>query len=200
MAGFNEKQKDYYSEKFEQLKLPGQEINSMVFEECVFNECDFSEATFARCKFIECHFLKSNLSVVKFDYSRFNDVFFEDCKIIGVDWTRLDWPSIALSSPIKFLRCNISDTTFFGLGLREISIEECKAHDVDFREGDFSGANFINTDFANSMFNGTDLTGADFTEAINFRIDINHNKITKAIFSRHEALNLLDGLDIELVD
>ena len=49
-------------------------------------------------------------------------------------------------------------------------------------------------------FKETDLTGADFTGAVNYRIDINHNKIKKAKFSRLEAVSLLESLDIELTD
>ena len=200
MTFINSDQKEYFSNEFNQLRIPGEEINSIVFEECVFNECDFSETRIKNSKFVDCRFSKCNLSVARFDFSRFIDVLFEDCKVIGVDWTKMALPSIALPSPIKFLKCIINDTTFFGLSLREIVIEECKAHDVDFREGDFSEANFTFTDFANSLFNGTNLTGANFTEAVNYRIDINNNKITKAKFSRHEAVSLLEGLDIELID
>ncbi len=200
MTNFNDAQKEYFSNEFNQLKLPGQEIDSIVFEECVFNECDLSDVTFTRCKFVDCRFIKCNLSLLKPNYSRFIEVLFEDCKAIGVDWTKAEWPSIALPSPLKFLKCIINDTTFFGLNLTELVIEECKAHDVDFREGDFSEANFTFTDFTNCLFNETNLTGADFTEAVNYLIDINHNRIKEATFSRHEAVSLLEGLDIELVD
>lgn len=200
MTNFGDEQKEFFSNDFNQIKFSGQEINAVVFEECVFIECDLSEATFIRCKFVDCKFIRCNLSVVKFDYSIFIDVVFRDSKVIGVDWTKVSWPSIVLPSPIKFLRCIINDTTFFGLSLRGLVIEECKANDVDFREGDYTEANFTFTDFTNCLFSGTNLTRADFTKAVNYRININHNKINKAKFSWHEAVNLLEGLDIELVD
>ncbi len=200
MINFKNDQKEYLSENISDLKIPGQKLNSLFFEECSFKDCDFSEIAFVDCEFIECHFSKCNLSVAKIDHCRFSDVVFEECKVIGIDWTKADWPNIALFSPIKFIKCIINDSTFFGLDLREIGIEECKAHDVDFREGNFSEANFTFTDFANSLFRGTNLTGADFTEAINYRIDININRINTAKFSRHEAVYLLESLDIELID
>ena len=71
---------------------------------------------------------------------------------------------------------------------------------MDFREGSFCEADFRSTDFANSLFKETDLTGADFTGAVNYRIDVNYNKISRAKFSRYEAVNLLESLGIELVD
>jgi fluoroquinolone resistance protein len=105
-----------------------------------------------------------------------------------------------LFSPVKFFKCIINDSSFFGLSLDEIVIEACKAYDVDFREGSFSKANFTFTDFTNSLFNGTNLSGADFTEAVNYRIDINYNVINRAKFSRYEAISLLESLQIELKD
>ncbi|MBU3917023.1 pentapeptide repeat-containing protein [bacterium] len=200
MTHFKKEQKEYLSKNFSDLKLPGQKIHSIVFEECSFKDCDFGEVAFIGCTFVECHFSKCNLSVSKVDFSRFTDTVFEECKIIGVNWTKAAWPNIALFSPLKFFKCIISDSTFFGLSLNEIVIEECKAHDVDFRGGNFCEANFTFTDFANSLFNETNLTGADFTEAVNYRIDINHNKIKGAKFSKHEAVSLLESLDIELID
>ncbi len=200
MINFKDEQKNYFSENFSDLKLPGQKIYSVAFEDCSFKNCDFSEVIFTNCEFIECHFLNCNLSAAKMDHCRFNDVVFEDSKIAGIDWTQATWPSIALFSPIKFFKCIISDSTFFGLSLDEIVIEDCKAHDVDFREGSFCDADFRFTDFTNSLFKETNLTGTDFTEAVNYRIDINYNKINRAKFSRYEAVCLLESLEIELID
>ena len=79
-------------------------------------------------------------------------------------------------------------------------LEECRARDVDFREGDFSQANFTYSDFSGSFFSKTNLSGADFTEATNYDIDVFQNRIEQARFSRFEAVRLLDSLEIELVD
>jgi fluoroquinolone resistance protein len=200
MTYFDDEQKEYSSDNFDNIKYTGQTVRSKIFEECSFNDCDFSATIFIDCRFLECRFSRCNLSIVKFDHSRFTDVLFKECKAIGVDWTRAAWPDIALFSPILFFKSIINDSTFFGLNLKEIVIKECQAHDVDFREGDFSDADFRATDFASSLFNGTDLSGADFTEAVNYRIDINHNRIHDAKFSRQEAVSLLEGLGIELID
>ncbi len=200
MTDFEDKKKEYYSQNFNDLKLPGNEYQSLVFEECNFVECNFSEATFSRCKFVDCLFEKCNLSIVKFNQSRFSDVVFDGSKVIGVDWTKVTWPNIALNSPLKFFKCIINDSCFFGLNLKELVIEECKAHDVDFREGNFCEANFSYTDFSNSLFNNTNLTSSDFTESVNYQIDVHLNKIKGARFSRYEAVSLLESLEIELVD
>jgi fluoroquinolone resistance protein len=195
-----EEKYEFLSQNFIDLKLSAIELISKKFEICTFKECDFSDAVFNNCRFVDCHFIKCNFSNIKIEHSKFLDVFFDECKIIGVDWTNAIWPKIPLCSPIKFYKCIMSDSTFFGLNLEEIVMEECKAHNVDFREGNFSNANFTYTDFLYSMFNETNLKGGDFSDAINYKIDIYFNKIKGAKFSRYEAINLLESLGIELVD
>jgi len=194
------KQKTYLSQNFSGLNVSTEDFSAKEFDSCTFKECDFSEVIFNESKFIDCHFIKCNLSVVKIAHCKFSDVIFDECKVIGVDWTRVSWAKVALCSPIKFYNCILNDASFFGLDLEELVIEACKAHDVDFREGNFSDANFADTDFSNSLFNETNLTGADFTGAINYNIDIYFNEIKRAKFCRDEAVRLLDGLEIELVD
>jgi len=86
------------------------------------------------------------------------------------------------------------------LSLSDLVIEECKAHNVDFREGDFSNGNFTYSDLTGSLFSNTKLLKADFTEAVNYDIDIFNNVLKQAKFTRFEAVNLLSALEIELVD
>lgn len=191
---------EYLSENFEGLKLSGQTLYTKEFEACTFKECDFSDAILSECEFVDCEFIKCNLSVVKIEYSQFSGVKFTECKLIGVDWSKATWSELAFSSPVKFYQCIINDCSFFGLSIPGVVIEGCKAHDVDFREGDFSKANFTDTDFSSSLFNKTNLTGADFTASTHYNIDVYLNEIKQAKFSRFEAVNLLSSLGIELVD
>ena len=79
-------------------------------------------------------------------------------------------------------------------------MEACKAHNVDFREGDFSNSNFTYAELSGASFVNTNLSGADFSEATGYDINIYQNTIKKARFSRFEAARLLDCLEIELVD
>ncbi len=200
MSNFLSKQNEYFSQNFTDLNLSSNEISYKEFDSCTFKACDFSEVVFKKCKFIDCSFINCNLSIMKIEYSKFLDVVFDGCKMIGIDWTRASWPSFDLYSPIKFYNCIINDSYFFGLSLNEIVIEACKAHCVDFRGGNFSDANFSYSDFTNSLFNETDLSGANFSEATNYNINIFNNKIKRAKFCRYQAVSLLDSLDIELLD
>ena len=190
----------YYSQNFNHLSMVEQKIEGVEFEDCSFTECDFTEATFRKCRFIECVFSDCNLSVMKIGQSQFTDVSFEQCKLIGVNWTRAMWSQLRLAASLSFKNCVMNDSSFFDINLDELNLTECKAHDVDFRNGSFSHANFTHTDFTGSLFGKTDLSGADFTEAVNYDIDIFDNKIDKAKFTRYEAVRLLNCLDVELLD
>lgn len=180
---------------YELLQLEGTE-----FDGCTFKDCNFSEARFSRCTFTDCVFEGCNLSLLDIDFSRFCEVEFVDCKMVGINWGRGSWSQVLSSAPIAFYRCILNESTFFGLRLQELALEECKAINVDFREGDFSNARLCGTDFSGAQFFKTTLTAADFTDATDYTIDIFVNEIQRAKFERFEALRLLDCLDVELVD
>jgi len=193
-------QSEYISKTFTGLNLAGEEINGIEFEDCTFNDCDFSDATFRHCKFIECQFNQCNLSLVNLGHSRFNDVIFVQSKLVGVNWTNVTWPSYTLSAPIGFKHCILNDSIFMGLSLSELVMEQCKAHYVDFRDGDFSDAKFNHSDFSHAIFGHTNLSNADFSDAVSYDIDLLANQIKGAKFCRFEATCLLESLGIELVD
>ncbi len=191
---------EYYAQQFQKMDVSGQALNSLEFEDCTFTKCDFSEATVKRCKFIECSFIDCNLSNLKLPHSKFMDVSFEACKVVGVDWSKADWPSITTFKALTFKKSLISYSSFYGLELPEMVIEECKAHEVDFREGRFNESDFSYSDFNASLFSRTGLTKVNFEEAIHYHIDVLNNDIKGAKFSRLEAVNLLSCLGIELLD
>ena len=195
-----EEKSEYWSETFKDMNFSEMEINEKEFDGCTFEKCDFSDAIFKRSNFVDCEFINCNLSLVKIDYSKFSDVCFRDSKLIGINWTTATWPGMIFTSPLKFYKSILNDSSFYGLALQDLQLEDCKAHNVDFREGDFSNSNFTYTDLTGCFFGSTNLSGVDFSEATNYDIDIYQNKIDKARFSRFEAVRLLDSLEIELVD
>lgn len=192
------KQHEFYDLTFTDLKVDGLELLNKTFENCIFINSSFSAAKLTNCKFIDCTFKTCNLSSIKLSGTAFVDVLFAESKVIGVNWTEAKWPYIKLVSPIKFYQSNISYASFYTLDLREISIQECKAHEVDFREANLNNASFILTDLHRSLFMHTKLEGADFSDAINYNIHPTENNIKKAKFSLPEAISLLDGFNIEI--
>lgn len=192
------KESEFYSVVFSDIDYPSALIQNKVFEECQFIDANFSETQFVRCKFIGCEFKNCNLSAAQFDDATFNDVIFTESKIIGINWTKLRWPIINISLPFQFYKSNLSHSSFYGLELKEIIIEECIVHDVDFRTADLTGSSFILTDLKQSQFVHTKLCAVDFTDAINYQIDPRENDIRKAKFSLPDAIHLLDSFDIEI--
>lgn len=195
-----ENNNEYFSQTFTGMDLAGASLSEVIFENCIFQQCNFSDVRFYKCKFVECVFTASNLSNIRVDYSKFFDTSFNESKLVGVDWTKADWPRFNFTAPISFSECIINDSSFFNLNLSKLVLEHCKAQDVDFRNGNFTTAKFIFTDFSNSLFMKTNLQEADFSEAENYDIDIFNNEIKAARFSRLEAVRLLNCLDIDLVD
>ncbi|MGD9152274.1 MAG: GNAT family N-acetyltransferase [Gammaproteobacteria bacterium] len=192
--------KEYFNKTFKEMDLAQKTVPEKIFEKCKFIKCNFNETNFQKCRFCDCEFISSNLSVIKIKGCTFSEAVFDNSKVIGINWAEATWPKIKLACTIGFFKCDISHSTFPGLNLREINIVECRAHDVDFREADLTCANLTYSDFENSMFIESNLTEADFTFAENYRIDVNFNKIKGAKFMLPEAVSLLQGLDIELVD
>ncbi|MDN3611436.1 pentapeptide repeat-containing protein [Vibrio ostreicida] len=190
----------YLEASFESLLLQGTQLSGIEFEDCHFSDCNFSQSTFYGCRFTNCTFERCNLSVVNLSNSKLFDVRFKDSKLVGVDWTKAAWPVYHSDFELTFTRCILNDGSFFGLTLNELVFDECKLHDVDFREGDYSGSSMTYCDFKHSLFMRTNLSGVDFSDSTSYAIDVLENKVKRAKFSRDEALYLLESLGIELVD
>jgi len=190
---------DNFAEEYENLDLSSKEFTNIEFDECIFKKCDLSNSSFRNCIFTGCSFYNCDLSLIKVVNSKISDISFVDCKIIGVDWTKASWDSL-IKKPIKFKTSVINSSSFYGLELEGMKIKECEAIDVDFRETNLNEADFTCTDFKNSIFFNTNLAKVDFSYAKNFNIDIKNNILKGALFSRYEAINLLNSIGIELID
>ncbi len=188
---------DLFAEEFKNLNLSFKEIIGKDFDDCSFEDCNFSHILFKQCRFVGCSFKHCNLSLMRVLDSQFSDVRFEDCKIIGVDWTKASWESLTIR-PMKFHRCVLNDSSFWGLQLEGMFLRECEAKEVDFQETNLKKVDFYATDFEKALFRNSDLREANFADALNFDIDIKMSKLKGAKFNRYEAVRLLKSLGIEL--
>ena len=193
-------QNDYYEHEFLNAKATAQRFSEIEFEQCQFIECDFSNSQFSNCRFIDCEFVNCNLSDLSWNYSSLEEVIFKGCKLNSIVWGQVNWPQLALTAPVSFKDCELSHSSFFELQLKALTMTDCFAKDVDFRHANLAKSQFIGTDFRDSVFHQTNLSNANFVGATQFNIDIKNNDVSGAKFERLEALNLLAGLDIELVD
>lgn len=193
-------QAHYTEHVFKEVHLDHDELISSEFHDCLFSTCSFVESVFRRCRFVNCTFRDCDLSLLRLPDSVWAAARFEECKVVGVNWSEAYWPKAGLGNPLGFFKCAISHSTFIGLRLQGIQIKECLAVDVDFREADLSGAEFGGTDLSGSLFGSTDLSEADLSRARNYHIDPAQNNLKQAKFSLPEAMSLLHSMDIVLVD
>jgi uncharacterized protein YjbI with pentapeptide repeats len=137
---------------------------------------------------------------MKLTNTKMSGVEFAGCKMIGIDWTMADCKSLLSADPLRFRDSLLNDSNFFGLNLADMVMQSCQAKEVDFRNGSFQKADFSGSDFKGALFGSTHLEKANFTDAVNTQIDLRANHLKGAIFSRYEALFLLESMGIVLVD
>jgi len=197
---FDTERTDYSDKRFTDLECSKKVIQNIQFENCHFKNCNFDDASFLHCKFIECDFTHCSLNAAILTGTSFSDVNFDHSQLMNINWIQAKWPQIKLFSTIGFVNCDISHSNFFGLGLSEINLQECRAHNVDFREADLAYGNLTDSDFYCSLFSQTKLVSADFSGAINYNIDMMLNDVKKATFSFPEVVRLLDHFEIQIKD
>ena len=130
---------------------------------------------------------------------------FKQSILVGIDWTQAAWSGmdqslLSVDEPPKFEGCVLNHSTFIGLDLNEFQCKDCQALDVDFREANLAKADFSGTDLTKTIFQKTNLSHADFSRARNYHIQPQKNTIKKAKFAMPEAIALLYGLDIVMVE
>jgi fluoroquinolone resistance protein len=183
----------YENEKFAGLNLDNCVLYDVEFYNCEFRNVVLINGKLKSCRFEQCSFSNSDLSLVTIADSSFSDVSFENCKLIGINWTK-----IGLPFKIGFNNCKINDSVFAGMDLRSISIVSCDVHNVDFEKCNMSKSTLTGSDFLNTTFGGANLSFADLTDARNYRINPTQTNIKKAKFSQPEVFALLDPWDIEI--
>ncbi len=167
------------------------------FYDCRFSACLFPEVKWTDCRFVGCRFETCNLNLAEFLDCSFREVFFVDCRLSGVDWTRLRREP-GLPPEIDFERCSLDYGDFSRLDLRDRSLVECSLREAVLNRTLLQGANCCGSDFHRTNFVACDLRGADFRTARNYIIDPTSNRLAGAKFSLPGVFGLLSGFGIEL--
>ena len=183
---------------FEKVDYQDKLVADRTFTNCTFNNCNLSKTVFEDCTFESCIFDKCDLSLMKVKGCTFSHIRITNSKAIGILWFDAKTPFTKKPFTISCIDSNISYSSFFGKNLRKAKFVRCTAKELDFSECDLVEASFTETDLEGSRFINCDLSSANFTNARNYYIDVNANKLKKAKFSLPEAINLLHSLDIIL--
>ena len=184
--------KEFENQIFKKESCEGLDLKHKLFSRVIFEHCDFSKADFSSSRFLECRVVNCNLSLIKLTGCRLQEVEFENCKLVGVDFTQSNPMFLA----IQFKKCLIGTSNFSGLELKNGVFHECTIRDTYFKESTLIGTDFAKSDLAGTIFHNTNLSKANFLGAINYSINPLTNKLSKARFSKLEALSLLDHMDI----
>lgn len=188
------KEKAYYNEHFNNIDYSGQRIVNTEFEDCHFLNCDFSNSILTENDFINCRFESCNFSMAQPGGCGMKEVFFKDCKLIGI---RFDDCSDFLFA-VSFHNCVLDYSSFTKKKMKKTRFQQCSMQEVDFSGTDLSMAVFGNSNLSRAVFLGTNLEKADFQTAYNYSMDLEANKVTKAKFSYAGLPGLLTKYKIEI--
>ena len=165
------------------------------FDEYHFVSCDFSGADFSGIRFSECLFERCNLSAVRLAGTALQNVAFNECKLMGLQFTACR----DMLFGVHFDQCQLRYASFAGRTMPGTRLMGCNLDEADFADADFSGAVFSDCSLAGAVFQNTRLTGADFSTATGFTIDPETNPLLGARFTVHGLLGVVAkyGLVIE---
>lgn len=176
------------------LDLSHTKISKKECKHVTFTKVNFSYATFVDCFFESCSFIGCDLTVMKPQYSSFEKTTFVDSRVTGVDWT-----TTGLSFSASFTKCNLNYSSFMGMSLKNMTIEDCIAKEVAFQEANLQGASFTNTDLTDSFFLRTNLIHTDLSTARGYTINPEDNIIKQTKFSLDAAIAYLQTKGIDVV-
>lgn len=184
---------EHLRKTFENIDHTDTIVAGREFIQCKFTKCVLSKTKFEDCYFEDCEFLDCDLYLLGVKASSFRDVRFSSCRMLAIQWQEASDPI-----QISFSGCAISYSTFFKQNLKKCTIVDCIAKEVSFIETDLEKANFSNTDLKGALFQKANLKKANFEGAKNYFINLENNRVQKAVFSMPEAMALLTNYDIVL--
>ncbi len=180
---------------FEKVSYTGKEAKSREFEYCTFKTCDFSNTDFSHSRFSDCTFIGCNLSMLKLHRAALHNVSFQECKLLGVNFSECD----DFIFSVRFENCILDYASFMQKKMAKTQFIASSLKNVAFANATLDKAVFEKTDLGGAVFNGTQLKEADFTTAFNYDIDPELNNIRRAKFSLYGVSGLLTkhGIRIE---
>ena len=187
-------QKYFYEKIFNKIDFTKTPVPKGEYEECTFSNCDFSSADLSEIKFIETEFIDCNLSNAQLYKTAYQEVHFNGCKMLGLQWEACNGFGFAA----HFDSCQLNHSSFYKVKLNRSSFVNSKLIGVDFTEADLKGVKLVKCELLNAVFENTILEKADFSGSVNYSIDPEMNKIRGAKFSLPEVVGLLNKYGIKI--
>lgn len=185
-------QDEWENASFDRLDLSGSDLSNRTFLRCTFDRVRLGEAKLEATVFEDCTLTRCDLTMAKLKGSAFRDVRFRDSKLLGVDWSGVRH----LVFVVAFKHCTLTYSSFVGNKMRGTLFIDCNATETSFVDVDLTGAVFTGTDLASAKFIDVVLVDADLSDAVNYAISPQQNKLKRTRFSQEAALALVAELGI----
>lgn len=184
----------YEQKHFKAVHYTDHSLRDSSFSECQFENCHFIETNWTQVQFVDCLFKNCNISLIKVEQCRLQNIQFVESKLIGIDFFKCEKTFFSVYFDQSILQtCNFSD-----LNMKKTCFKGCKLREVYFNHTNLIEANFTHTDLQGTIFHNCNLSKADFTHAKNYHIDLQSNQVKNAKFSFPEVINLLKSFDIQI--
>lgn len=162
------------------------------FYGCTFVGCAWPERVTRRWMLDGCRFERCDLSLWRPVGCTLTEVQFQDCKLLGVEWTA----GGGLRFEARFTDCDLSLGRFAELDLTSARFAACRLREADLRGVKWRGAVLTGCDLDGATLEGADLREADLREAILPPLDPAQTRLRGARVDVHTALALVRGLGL----
>ena len=171
------------------------ELETGKYEYCTFQTCNFEQVDLSEIAFWECTFKECDLSNADIRDADFREVAFQNCKLLGLDFTTTK----DFLFSVSFEKCQLDYANFTGKQMPHTRFTDCSLKEADFTQASLIQATFSDCNLHRTIFEQTNLEKADFRTARNFIIDPENNILKKARFTNTNLSGLLKkyNLDIE---
>jgi uncharacterized protein YjbI with pentapeptide repeats len=195
MSGSAFSDNGYCDELFSDLEIVDEDCSGIIFEGCTFENCSFEKVSFKGGLFETCVFKTCAIVLCDMTNSTLDGVSFEDCKIVGFNFSTLNNFNTAFSCRnSRLITCS-----FINIDIRNSGFAGCVIDDSVFRNCNLQKADFGGVTFRFTSFHANDLRHANFKDASGFQIDPCNNKMKGAFFTALSALELVKSFEIKLV-
>lgn len=158
-----------------------------------FSEINLTDANLKSAMFLDCKFSHCNLSNVSFLNVVLKSVVFENCNLMGVNWTE-----VRKGGDYSFESCKLDYACFQSVDLRNFKFQDCTIREADFSGANLSKASLQGCELSGTSFANVNIEKADFRRARNYFIDPKFAKIKEAKFSFPDAIVLLTAMGVEV--
>lgn len=181
-------------EIIENTNMQEETLDYKEYTGCRFENCNLDRCRINNCKFIDCVFSNCRIINPKFEYSVMMGSNFKKCHLVDINWSGLTSGYI---SPVEdFDMCQIKYNNFFEMKFVKFDFSDNDIIESMFADCDLSDSKFYGCRLDKTEFFRSNMSKADFREAVGYKIDITTCKLSNAVFSFPEVVNLLNDTGI----